>query len=400
MGNKMKNVQFLLGSEELFEKMCCLHPQPIFDERVLDFIDLFSKELRIFPNAAEFPDLAALAFWCRRRNLEQMREEYDRFTNRRGRGWIFQVAPANIPTLFAYSLFTAILAGNSSCLRVTSQPFPQIEIIVNVLKKLLINDFKKFQERMCIVRYLPSIEVNSYFSEVTDGRIIWGGDKTICNVRQSVLNPKAIDLAFPNRHSILLINTKQYLESKQKPQIADRFYRDTYSVHQNACSSPLHVIWHGEDPMDAASNEFWEELRHCLNTRGYKLLAFQTLDKMEALCSMAIKYDLEGSFIHHAPITRVRCKTLDPSQFEFDCGGGFFIEHKISSLKEILPVCTKELQTLLYYGEIKTELNTFFNKNQHYGITRVAPLGAGLEFGLTWDGIDLIEALSIKRVYI
>ncbi len=69
-------------------------------------------------------------------------------------------------------------------------------------------------------------------------------------------------------------------------------------------------------------------------------------------------------------------------------------------MKEILPVCTKELQTLLYYGEIKTELNTFFNKNQHYGITRVAPLGAGLEFGLTWDGIDLIEALSIKRVYI
>ena len=396
----MKSIQFLLGSEKLFGKMCCAFPQPIFDEEVLNFIEAFGKELRNFPNVAEFPDLAALGFWCRRRNLEQMREEYDGFSNRRGRGWIFQVAPANIPTLFAYSLFTGLLAGNSSCLRVTSQPFPQIEIIVKILQKLLISDFKLFQERICIVRYLPSVEINSYFSEIADGRIIWGGDKTIRTVRKSALGPKAIDLSFPNRHSILIISTKHYLESKQKYQIADRFYRDTYSVHQNACSSPLHVIWYGEDPMDSASNEFWNQLRLCLNAKGYKLLAFQTLTKLESLCSMAIHYDLDASCIDHAPITRVRCKKLDPSQFEFDCGGGFFIENKISSLKEILPVCNKELQTLLYYGDIKTELIAFLDINQHSGITRIAPLGAGLEFGLTWDGLDLIEALSVKRVYI
>ena len=57
----------------------------------------------------DYPDLKALSFWCRSKNILKLKNNFNSEKNRIGLGMIFHVTPANIPTNFAYSLIFGLL---------------------------------------------------------------------------------------------------------------------------------------------------------------------------------------------------------------------------------------------------------------------------------------------------
>ena len=179
-----------------------------------------------------------------------------------GLGLLFHITPSNIPTNFAYSLIFGLICGNSNIVKVPSKKFDEIDIICKsinyVLKKKKHN---KVKNMISIVRYGDNNQLTKKFSSLCDGRLIWGGDNTIANIKKFDTKPKNIDIPFSDRYSISLINSEKFLRlSKYKSlNLIQNFYNDTYLVDQNACSSPHLILWKGKSD-SKARKKFWHNL--------------------------------------------------------------------------------------------------------------------------------------------
>ena len=78
----------------------------------------------------------------------------------------------------------------------------------------------------------------------------------------------------------------------------------------------------------------------------------------------------------------------------FKCSSGYFNEVVISSLDELIPVINRKFQTIGYLGFTKVELENWVKRSKPLGIDRIVPIGRTMDFSLTWDGYDLVYALS------
>ena len=114
-----------------------------FDNKVVNFLDDFSNELKKQKKIYNFPDLVYLIFWT---NYNKIQELKNKFTNKNislGRGLIFHICPSNVPTNFIYSFFFGLLSGNSNIIKIPSKDFPEKKMIVDFLSQQLISVLKK-----------------------------------------------------------------------------------------------------------------------------------------------------------------------------------------------------------------------------------------------------------------
>ena len=124
--------------------------QPLapFAEEVLSFLSDLSALLMKTPTARPYPDVITFAFFCRRAHLEQLRSQYqDALDNRLGCGLSFHIAPSNVPINFAYSLVSALLAGNACIVKASSQDFAQTRIVCSAMDVLLKGDHAALLEK-------------------------------------------------------------------------------------------------------------------------------------------------------------------------------------------------------------------------------------------------------------
>ncbi len=128
----MNDLKFLVGKKLYLNQT--LEP---FDDSVCNFLDEFSKDLNKFKDLRNFPDLKALSFWCRKKNILRMKKNLNFEKNRLGVGFIFHITPSNIPTNFVYSLIFGLLSGNSNIVKVPTKKFSEINIICRILNKIL-----------------------------------------------------------------------------------------------------------------------------------------------------------------------------------------------------------------------------------------------------------------------
>jgi hypothetical protein len=373
-----------------------------FDESVIIFFDELSKLLMADSSNRAYPDIVTFAFFCRRGNLHKLQRDYpDRLTNRLGRGISFHIAPSNIPINFAYSFLMGLLSGNVCIIRVSSKKFTQIEIICNAINNLLtLSQLKGVGKYISIIRYGHDLEINNFFSSLCDVRIIWGGDETISNIRNSPLSPRAFDITFANRYSICTINAASYNEIEDKAQIAGHFYNDTYLFDQNACSSPSLIYWVGEESViSEAKAIFWSELYKYLLIRGYDISPITSINKRIFLCQAAIK--ILGSIVHEGKdslIHRIELSDLPNDLLGYKCFAGTFLEFSSVSLNDLYPIITKEFQTLTYIGYSKGVIVKNLIDKGVKGIDRVVPVGRAADFGIVWDGFNLILQMS-REIY-
>lgn len=377
-----------------------LRPLRPFAPEALDFLSALSAALLKDREAKAYPDVITFAYFCRRANLTRLEEEYaGRLDGRLGRGVVFHIAPSNVPINFAYSLTAALLSGNGSIVKASSREFPQTRIVCRAMEKLLTEDFAPLAPYVCVVTYpREAQEVTEAFSARCDARVIWGGDETVRRVREAALPPRAVEVAFADRYSLLCIRPEAVtaLSEEALERLAKDFYNDTYLTDQNACTSPRLIYWVGEGDSREASERFFRAMGAYARQR-YELPAVVAVDKLTAACRAAMK--LEGAEIVTGPdnwVARVRVKRLCPELYELRSPGGFFLEYAAPTLDALRDFVTPRVQTLSYLGLPPEELSRFVLENGLTGVDRIVPVGHTMDFALIWDGYDLIQTLSRK----
>ncbi len=410
MIDKFENIiKYLVGSEEVIKASSDTPALPMFSDKAVNFLAELSKELLAIPGIRSHLDVMSYAYWIRKASLEQTRKEFVRDdVIKIGRGVAYHIAPSNVPVNFAVSMTSSLLAGNISIIRVSNKEFEEVDIICSAMNRVMDRaEFSDMKNYICIVRYEHSDEITAYLSSICDIRIIWGGNRTIEQIRRYPIPPRAIEMCFADRHSIAVIDTVEYLKSAEDPEkgeeftadIAKKFYTDTYYSDQNACSSPRIVIWLNKSAdVDKAKELFWKALNKEVSEK-YELQPIQAVDKL----SMVTELSMKKTGIH---LTRENNKffivdvdELSSDVMDYKMSGGYFFQYKADSLDEIVPIMGKMCQTVAVFGIDKRSVVDFVLKKGVRGVDRVVDVGdtMGLEF--TWDGFRMIEAMS-RVVYI
>ena len=374
-----------------------------FASQVLDFLADVGLNILNSSVARSYPDVITFGFFCRKASLLQLEKKYkDKIENRIGRGLSFHIAPSNVPVNFAYTLISGLLAGNSCVVKASSKDFTQTHIICDSFNTVLEN-YSFLKPYINVVMYdRDRVEITEYYSSHCNVRVIWGGDETVKAIKSICLPPRGIDLAFADRYSICVINasavqkTILYDNGDEKiKSLAQDFYNDTYLYDQNACSSPHLIYWLGEKKeVDEAKRIFWDAIYDNIKER-YRQDPLIAVNKLTAVYRTSIAINgtkLEKNKDNRIVRVDVPCLVKDlPDLREV---GGFFQEYTDTTLESLVSIITDKYQTMAYYGFEKKDLVSFVVDNGLQGIDRIVPLGHTADFGLLWDGYDLILTLS------
>lgn len=387
----LERLSYLAGTPETVAGMDALPARTPFDGAVLAFLETVSQILRSGGRA--YPDVMTFAFWIRRASLQSLRNRFFREDGdlRLGRGMAFHIAPSNVAANFAYSLAAGLLTGNANVVRLPTERFPQAELICRAVHTAL-EDHPGLRPYIALVRYERSRENNDLLSRLADTRLVWGGDRTIAELRKSPLAPRAGEITFADRCSLAVIDSGWYLEKGERRKLALDFYNDTFLTDQNACTSPRLVVWLGERREEAKA-VFWEALHELVKAR-YAFQPVQGIDKLTQSCLLAAERgDVRVQPRRDNLIYRVQVSSLAGGLLDQTGNSGYFLEYDCDDILELRELCNDpRCQTVAYIGEKKMFmplLNTGIK-----GIDRVVPVGKTMDFDLIWDGYNLYERLT------
>lgn len=385
-------------ADSRFDEVLRAKPLKPFAPEVVDLLSDISQMILNDPGCRQFADVTSFGFWVRRAGLLLLEQEVCLGLDRHlGRGMVFHVAPSNVPVNFAFSLAAGLLAGNANVVRVPSAEFPQVRLLSEVFNTILNRpEHRSLRDHVRFVRYDRSMAwITEHLSSECDVRVIWGGDETIAEIRRNRLGARAFDITFADRFSICVIGAKRYLDSGNADEVARRFYNDTFLFDQNACTSPHLVMWLGA-PAEVirARQMFWSALRSLVLSR-YELRPVSAVDKLTKTLSFAANHP--GTRVVHGEdnfVTRIEVAGEVPDLDRWRGSCGLFYEHQIDDLSEIAPFVNRTCQTLAYLGIDGTSITKQLITQGVTGVDRVVPVGRTMDFALSWDGHDLVRALS------
>lgn len=399
-------ITYLVGDETILEGMSTVPARHTFDDLIVDFLNEISRALLSKSEYRGYIDLMSYGFWIRKSHLMKEKPRYEGHM-RMGKGVTFHIAPSNVPVNFAVSMTSALLAGNACILRVSEKEFDQVRIISTEIREILQKEeYKELQKYICIIRYPHSKEITDELSLMSDIRIIWGGDRTISEVRQSPLQPRGCEMTFADRHSLVVIDAEHYIgmPDEEAEQVAKDFYTDTYYSDQNACSSPRMVVWKTDtkDKAEKAGERFWRLLKERAKEE-YELQPVVAVDKMERFSELATDEDVfaeidDVKLVDNDPLCmRIEVDGLSDRLMDYKMLGGYLFEYATDDLSSIVPVLGKRAQTVAYLGVKPEEIAEVVKTAGVRGVDRIVPLGHTMDLTFFWDGYDMIEAMS-RRV--
>jgi hypothetical protein len=396
--SELNEVKFSVGTKELLspiEKSLILET---CSKTVLDFLHRISNELISNRANREHANIVALSFWLASLKDNELVLHYTKMSNLRGRGLAFHITPANVPLNFAYSLFVSLLAGNANVVRLPSKSSLENSICISAIEKILSEEkYSSLRKKICLIQYPKNSKITDYLSSICDVRIIWGGNETIQTIRRSALKPNATEITFPNRYSIAVLNVEEIEVKLNEEDLYRRFYNDTLISDQNACSSPMVVIWVGRDKR--VIRDFWNRFAKYTMNR-YQILASEIQYKFELLCNLAMNdicADLE--IYEEGNIWTVSLYEIEQDLSMYHGRSGFFYQIQVEELEKAQEAINIHVQTVSHFGFSSELLHKVFGESKIKGGDRFIPLGRTLEFSLIWDGQDLIRAMSRARVF-
>jgi hypothetical protein len=391
----MNSVKYLIGSEKVDNR-----PMRPFNDMVCDFIAALSEALLSDKNAKKYPDVVSVAFWARKGNILKMKEQYKSYLNRLGRGLALHITPSNMPVNFAFSYLFSLLAGNANIVRVPSKNFIQIQIICEALSRV-IEEYPDIKNCTAFISYPADNEITSSFSAIADARIIWGGDATVETIRSLKSKPRCVDVFFPDRYSICIINGEALLNISEleMERLAQLFYNDTYLIDQNACSSPNLILW--QNANNDIKEMFWNTVVKIASGK-YDLQPAVSIDKYIQFCRDAISYNNIAStkkyenILYRVILSSLACDNL--TDLRGKCG--YFYEYDLQNIAELAPYINERFQTVTYFGFTPETIKEIVLRHRLRGIDRIVPVGSALDIGLVWDGYDLVNMLSREIAFV
>ena len=365
---------------------------------VLDFLATISRELLHHPLARTEPAWGALGFWLRPNHLKQLASYLSHQESRLGRGLIFHIAPANMPTIFAYSLCISLLAGNGNIVRISPRLAPAVAPICDLIHSVWQADaFAALRRQNAIITYGRDDELTSQFSQHCDGRIIWGGNKTISEIRKIPLPPQGIELVFADRYSFAVFDCRrlQTCSEDELREWAHRFYNDTYEADQNACSSPRFIFWLDEcgSAFMPAQQRWWDAV--AAETASYDLSPIKASSKYTDAWEFAMTQPcIQSASFRTNRLYVYTLSSLPPDITALSGSFGQFFQAPIPSIDALLPLAVKKVQTIVTLGMEPSVLKQALIEAGAMGVDRIVPLGQALDMNVLWDGYNMLESLS------
>ena len=369
--------------------------EAIFNDKAVEALDLLAKAILKDSESKLFPDVITFGFFIRKANINKFRKRYIDDKNRFGRGLVFHIAPSNVALNFAYSMTASLLAGNSNVIRLASKDFPQTTLLIKLIKQCAKSN-SYLKEKLCFIKYDRDDEVNEYFSEMADARVVWGGDTTVAYFRKYQTKPRCVDVMFANRNSLLVIDSRYILtlSAKDLNGYVEKFIQDALFFEQNACTSPKLVYWYGTNEQNKLAKEkFWSESLNFdlanLNIRGK-----ETTDKLMRVIDLALTEKI--GYRKYGLIDTVELNQVDDVELMTANRFGLFYELEGDNLLGLGSVLDDRTQTISY---IAAHADQFFNELIESGFNqfdRIVPIGKSSDFDFLWDGYDLINTLSRK----
>lgn len=374
-----------------------LRPWEPFAGPVMEFLEQLSGRIREKRRGHE--ELAAFGFWCRKSHMEEFRKRYEDGLPRLGRGRVFHIPASNVPLLFAYSLVMGLLAGNSCLVRVSDEIREQDRILCGILEELLAcPEQEAMRKRISVFSCPRDSSLVREGVETCDGCVVWGGDRTIRQIRSIPMRADAVQLCFPDRYSVCILDTESMSSMKEEEwnRLLDRFYNDTYAMDQNACTSPGLIIWNQKEETKETRllrERWWKGVSQ--KAGSYQLDAHKVMVKYERLCRYAmlsedeVKITCRENRLYTISLPRIPERT-DQIRGVF----GLFFEYAGDWREAVEKMDSSRLQTVTCYGIRQEAVAEFVIKKHLLGVHRIAAAGHGADMDLIWDGQDVITMLS------
>lgn len=380
-----------------------------FSDLTINFLNQLSREILSDSVTSKMPELVALAYFLRKSNIINITENFKKTIPDTELtvplGVCFQIAPSNVDTIFMYSWAFSLLAGNSNVIRITQNVGEQLSSLLSVINRVINHpDIDKIRERNIILSYSYDDNINAYLSSIADLRIIWGGDSTVQNIRKHLPKPTTRDIAFADKISYSIIESKYFLSLTDQllTEKVRLFYNDSYYFDQMACSSPQVVYFVGDEKDNqSASNIFWAKLEEILNSKGHFEHISVSINKLaylfeESASGMDLRFQSE---VNPEKPTIVNITKEDVQKIVSICGGGYFHQCFLTDISELENIIKHNDQTLSYIGFNPEILKNFAKILNGMGIDRIVPVGQALVFMPTWDGFSLLNHFT-KRVVV
>ena len=374
-------------------------PEIPFEETTMEFLSALSERIRELPRMLSGEEMRSLGFWLRRSNLESYKKRYENCGFRLGLGQTFHIAPSNVPLLFVYTMAIGLLAGNSCRVRVSARRNTESEKVCELIDELLgLPEFQALKRRISIVTYgRENREATEKFSRECDGRVIWGGDMTVEEIRKIPIGPSASEVVFPDRASIAVFDADAVLALSEEglAETAMRFYNDTFSMDQNACACPRAVFWRESclKTGEVAAGRFWQALAQ--TAKRYGLTEHKVSVKYGDLWELAAggaRIVKVRKFENRLYVTEM--KDIPGTASEQRMRFGSFLEYHMKNGEEWISAVSEKTQALVYFGVEKQKLRECVLHHRLRGTHQIVPVGQTLWMDLVWDGKDMIQLLS------
>ena len=360
-------------------------PLPCFDSETVEFGAALSARLFAEPEARPFADLASLAFWLRPASTSVLRQHFEGLGVRQPRGQAFHIAPANVETLFVYSWWLSVLAGNATVIRVSERGGARTELLLRLLDDLLAQPcFARLRRASAFIRYARDEATSRRLSAQADLRVVWGGDATIAAFAAMPLKLGGAELTFPDRRSLAVMAASAYLalDEAGRDGLAERFYNDCFWFDQKACSSPILLAWVGE-ASEKARADFWPRLE--AKAKAYEVAPATVMAKLTEAARLVLDGMASEVARFGAPVLVARGDAAPPRPET--CGGGIFQECVLDRLDQAAALLDAKLQTVTHFGFTDAEMAAI-------PALRLAPIGHALDFSHIWDGQDLLAEMT------
>ncbi len=389
-------VQVLAPAGAVLEDLHSAALSAPFAPATLDFLGELGTRLMALPQARTYPELMAAGFWLRPAALEALRRRCLARLDRRAvllpRGTALHVTPANVDTQFLYSWALSLLAGNRNLVRLSGRERPLQDLLAARIDALLAQPrHRALAQANRLIRYPHDAAASAALSARVQLRIVWGGDATVAALRRVPLPADALELCFPDRLSLALLDAAG-IADQDPAALARALYNDVYAFGQLACSSPRQGVWWGGQQAVARGREpLWAALQAHAATAAEPAAGGGTpMDRLVAAQLAAC--DGAASRVWQGPLlTRIELRAADPARLAGHCGGGLLYEHRIADLDGLLPWLDPGVQTCSYAGLPREALAHWLARALPAGGLRFVPLGQALTFSDLWDGLALLE---------
>jgi hypothetical protein len=372
---------------------------PPFDPLVIDFIDSVSKSVLLDKVMCRMPEMAAVAHWMRKGHLAELCASFKERQGNRvwvARGMVLHFAPSNVDSIFLYSWFLSMLAGNSNVLRLSHRRREEVRLILEKINLLMEESrFQPIKAGSLILAYEHDDAITERLSQVCQVRVLWGGDESVRRLRAIPMNPLGMEVVFPSRFSLAMLNATEVSSADESAlsRLAENFCNDSYWFDQKACSSPRLVVWIGEtSDCNFAKRRFWSRVQEEITRRNIQYPEVVGIDKLVTAyvsAGLGVADSMEANLTGN--ISRVHLAPDATPEFRnLECGGGFFFESEVPDLTSLAGLLSQRDQTLSYFGFRLDEIREFALALPARAVDRIVPIGSALTFSTVWDGADLL----------